>query len=207
MSLSPFRSRLGVDAVFGAGWAALMFVGWALVIAPAQTAQERRAERERHLAHLKTQAVEMEQAVAAQQRRLAEVEAQVAQSHVRLLPVSGLNQRIADLTAMADELGGGLVKIEQIVPGTPKPAARFTAVPIQIIGLATYPGAQSLLRRLHTRFSDTGVAAFSLSAGEGSATAAFKLELVWYAAPASPAGRAGSASRAGGAGAGEESAR
>ena len=200
MIRTPFQSRSGVDAVFAVGWVAVLFAGWAFIIAPAQSSEARKAADLSQLSELRTKSLELAQAAQAQRDRLAKLESELKRNPLQLAGVGALNQRIADLTALADQVSAATsvgLKIEQITPGAPVAGPRYTAVPIRLSGIATYVGAQVMLERLHERFPDTGVTAFSLaSTQEGAATASFTLELMWYAAPAGATARNGQANRA-----------
>lgn len=210
---SPFRSQLGVDLVFGSAWATALLAGWALVVAPVQGRREALAAQERELGELNQKAKELDEMRAAQSQRLTEIERALSGLRVRLQDAGALNQRLAELTNLADQIGAdprrGL-KVEQITPGTPTVGPRFTTVPIRLSGVSTYAAASAFLERLQERFPDTGVTGLTLKVrGEDTAEAEFGMDLVWYAAggggakpadsnaPRSGEGRAGAAARPG----------
>lgn len=109
---------------------------------------------------------------------------------VLLQPAAKINERLADLTARAEQRG---LTVEQISPGAAVVNARATAIPIRLSGSCTYTAATQFLRDLRAEYRDMAVVSLQVSGqptrpGEKAACAA---EFVWFAAPAVSAAAAG----------------
>ncbi|MDH3583144.1 MAG: type 4a pilus biogenesis protein PilO [Phycisphaerae bacterium] len=144
-----------------------------------------KAERVSAQAELKRLHLEADQRTATLTRlrdHLAKIQQAVKTTAVQLQPVSHLNQRVSEVTALAAECG---LKVDKIQPGNTRRSERFEMVPIQMAGIGSYASAARFLHRLHGTFRDTGLASFQLNASpeaaEGRTT--FNLQLTWYAAP------------------------
>lgn len=198
-----FKSQRAVDAVFAAGWLGAVAVLWFAAIDPAMRDSDVRQQQVMQLRAMESDADYADRAVKAEETNLARLEQQIRSLNVNLSRVDGLNQRLADMTRLCEEVAeasGGRLKIEQLTPGAPVSGARFTSVPIRLAGVAHYAAAAQLLARVHSQFRDTGVSGFALAAESEApdAPSRLQLDLVWYAAPAQPSARSAS-SGAGGA--------
>jgi hypothetical protein len=114
-------------------------------------------------------------------------------SAVLLQPQSALFSRINAITDLATNCSA---TISQITPQIPQAPIAITdkdkavIVPIKIAGTCTYENATRLLAEISERFPDTAVTAVRLTAApaEAAPTAAFAIDLAWYAGPANSAG-------------------
>lgn len=189
-----FKTQRTVDVVFAAGWLAAACVLWFAAIDPAMRDSDVRQQQIVQLRAMESDAEYADRAVKAEETNLVRLEQQIAALNVNLSGVDGLNQRLADMTRLCEdvaEASGGRLKIEQLTPGVPTSGARFTSVPIRLAGVAHYAAAAQLLARIHSQFRDTGVAGFALAAESEApdAPSRLQLDLVWYAAPAQPTSR------------------
>lgn len=130
-----------------------------------------------------------ESAAAAAKTLDAQLAAEIEES-VMLQPAARINERLADLTARAEQHG---LTVEQISPGAAAITARATAIPIRLSGSCTYAAATQFLRELRAEYRDMAVVSLQVSGqpakpGEKASCAA---EFVWFAAPAVSAASAG----------------
>ena len=126
---------------------------------------------------------ELASVVVALRRQLAATQKALASSTIRLQPPSRVNQRIAGIADLAAKSG---LKIDATHLGPSSSTPRYTAVPITLAGTGTYRTCITFLRRLNQAFPDTCVTMSDLSANPADPTgeAAFRFQLLWYAAPA-----------------------
>ncbi len=126
---------------------------------------------------------ELASVVVALKRQLEATQKALASNTVRLQPADRVNQRIAGIADLATE---SELKIDDIHLGTSSSTPRYTAVPITLAGTGTYRTCIAFLRRLNQAFPDTCVSMSDLSANPADLTgeAAFRFQLLWYAAPA-----------------------
>ena len=121
--------------------------------------------------------------------RLTGVEQALASSSGAVLqPARLINQRMAALTALANETG---LQVQSVNPGTPGPGSsgttqRFSRVPISMSSTGSYQTSAEFLHRLHQAFHDMSVTRIDLTddRGEGE-SASFAVQLIWYVAPTS----------------------
>lgn len=172
-----------VDAIGGAAAAAVLALSTVLGLLPAWNGRHA-------IAHDRAQAAENDRLTSAALRdaqdldaRLAGMQAQLDANPVKLSVVGDLNQRLSDFVRLADEVG---LALDQVEPGAPVRAPKFTTVPIKVSGTGTYSGLATFFDKLHHTRVDTAVEAFSINvaAAESDAVKAkFALQVVWYAAP------------------------
>lgn len=128
-----------------------------------------------------------------EQKKLAEVERQLAGIRIELFPPADINKRLKRITELC--VGHGLA-VQQLDPGQSKPAGdlgKFTIVPIRIVGTGSFNGLCGFLHALlEHEYPDVEVRSLNATAPpEGQSECAFVLDLRWYAAPAADAGSAG----------------
>ena len=111
------------------------------------------------------------------------------ESPFHLRPANDVNNRIAQMAALANGCG---LKLDEIQPGSPESGLRYETVPIHLAGTGNYRTCVALLHRMRQTFPDTTVIALELTGrpADPESPARFQLELLWHAAPASHA-RAG----------------
>jgi len=191
MKLSPAkRSRLIID-ISGAALCLVatgMFyvIGLGPLLGEQRQAATSRAKvnAQRAIARGLTQTLARDKtAYRAAQRELAE-------SPLQLAPVTDVNKRILEVTALARECG---LKLDVVLPGVPSAGRRYETVPIHLSGTGNYRTCVDLLHRLRQKFPDTTVTSLDLGAdpADAKAGARFSIDLLWHAAPriASAAGR------------------
>jgi Tfp pilus assembly protein PilO len=100
---------------------------------------------------------------------------------LKLQPSRLVNNRLAELTELANAQG---LLIEHIEPSPARAAGRYEIVPLRMAGVGRFPTCVVFLHKLREGFPDTGIAGFQLS-GNPSApgTGRFELELHWFAMP------------------------
>ncbi len=181
-------TRAGVDAVFVASWLAAGAALWLGVVQRALDERHSAVEQQALVTQLEDEAAQGARQLAAKRAQGEALSGQLSRMTLRLAGVGTLNQRLAQLTALASDVGqqqAGVLKLEQITPGAPEAGARSTAVPIRLVGVGGYAGAADLLARIRARFPDTGVHGFALarSVEDAGGQGTFRVDLVWYAAP------------------------
>ena len=156
-------------------------------LADAAALEERRAI----LVQRNEEAQQASQNLRKTQGHLEEIRATAAREPVRLKRPDEINSRLAELTALADGLDSGALRIEQINPGGPIKGARYSVVPIRLAGEGSYVACAEFLARLHSQFLDTAVTGYSLAqdASRDDGRARFSVDLAWSAAPWPPLSR------------------
>ncbi len=150
-------------------------------IQPVLDAQmESRAQRIQ-LAEQQRIATDLDRTLGQLHRQMTLVNAELEQSQLQLESAGRINQRIAELTEIANDAG---LRIQQIDPGRKHSDHLFDVVPIELGGKATYRNYLLFLRQLHSRFADIAVAEFQVVGAPESPTdeATFKLRLCWFTA-------------------------
>lgn len=128
--------------------------------------------------------LETERAAALRERNelvasLREREAELAASSRRLLPLSSLNVRIAEVAALAEEHA---VSISGLGPGSPTDSPLAARVPIGIDGSCTSADAVRFMSVLHERFPDIAIVGFVVAGpSEGRADSSVHVDLLWFA--------------------------
>jgi len=117
-------------------------------------------------------------------RRFHDLHRKAASHPLQLKPLSYLNQRLSDITAMA--ISDGL-EIDKIEPGNSYAGDFYVTVPLRMSGRGDFQSTVDFLHRLHLSVPDIAILALNLSASPRSATtgSAFHFDLVWHAAPQS----------------------
>lgn len=152
-------------AVFWVGWRPWL-AGRAERLAAAATWQQARQEHQ-----------EAEAALRSVKQQLATVKKQWAQMPLHLLPLGQLNQRLADLAALAAQQK---LEVAGVRPGGPRAAKHYQVVALPVTGRGSYEHFVHFLRELHRQCPDMGVTSLTLRAAEAG-QASFALSLVWYA--------------------------
>jgi Tfp pilus assembly protein PilO len=113
--------------------------------------------------------------------KLAAVEQSRAMTAVNLQSARLINQRIAALTAIANEAG---LDVQSVNTGNLIPGARFGQLPIHITSTGTYRTSAMFLHNVQRSFNDISVTGFELSDNPtDSGSAGFSVKLVWYVLP------------------------
>jgi len=174
---------LRIDAVGAAGCVTFTLLIYFLGLAPLLDARTDLAAEQGTLSQQRQKSSHSEAAVAALKARLAEVEQALTKIQVRLHPARHVNQRIAQVAELA--ISNGL-KIDDVQLGHSSGTSRYTSIPIALAGSGTYRTCTQFLHRLNQALPDTGVTVLELWGNPRSdiEAAAFRMELIWYAAPA-----------------------
>ncbi len=127
------------------------------------------------------------QKLAKDKARYRVAQRELAESPLQLAPVTDVNKRILQVTALARECG---LKLDVVLPGAPSTGRRYETVPIHLSGTGNYRTCVDLLHRLRQKFPDTTVTSLDLGAdpAEPKAGARFSIDLLWHAAPTIAAG-------------------
>jgi Tfp pilus assembly protein PilO len=176
----------GIDAAGALLCAAATAVAYFGGVRPFLTGRAAFARQQQQLAEKRRQAAELSASVASAQQQLAAAHKALEASRVRLQPASTVNGKIAWLTRLVGECR---LETHNIEVGQAKRGARYDTVAIVLTGSGRYPDCAAFITRLCAAAPDTGVASFTLSGRpeQTGAEAAFRFELVWYAAGGSGA--------------------
>ncbi|HEY8668305.1 MAG TPA: type 4a pilus biogenesis protein PilO [Tepidisphaeraceae bacterium] len=114
-----------------------------------------------------------------QRLQLNQLRQQIAKAPLRLEPAKRVNNRLAQLTALAGESG---LRIEDVQPGKSVRGSRYEMVPIHVAGSGNYVTCLRFVNRMHAEFPDTGINVLDLTkTPTADAVAKFAFELQWYA--------------------------
>ena len=119
--------------------------------------------------------------------QLLKVNQAVEAGTLRLQGLSHLNQRVAAITALAQDHA---LRVDEVQPGAVTGHEYYDAVPIHLAGSGQYRQCAAFLHTLGERFIDTAVAAFEINGfvDQPDRPADFTFTLTWHAAPSvSPA--------------------
>lgn len=140
-------------------------------------------------AQLQPQLAERAQAVKKAKARLTALQTelevtktQLADLPLRLEPSSRVNNRLAQLTDLAAEMG---IEVHQVQPDPARAGKRYDVVEITLSGSGDYGQVTHFMRGVHDTFADTAIVEFDLkSAGTTVSAAQFNIGLAWYTLPA-----------------------
>jgi Tfp pilus assembly protein PilO len=182
----------GTQRVNAVGLAALAGVGAAAYLVglgPMMEAKEFRVALTERVRETNKEAIELHTRVAEQERKAAELAAQLRRARVQLRPAGQINTRLSELNQLVTEAG---LRIESQQQGPPAYQGRYGTVSIQLQARGTFAQCTVFLRRVAELCADVGVESLEMSgnaedaAGEGSLSAG----LIWYIAPPDiPAGK------------------
>lgn len=180
------RSRLRgwdwrAEGIFVAVWIGLGVAIYTLGYQPqAEARRQSASDSDRFTVHEQELATVRSQTADAR-RRLEKATKQREQNPIQLGRPSAINERLKDITALADSCG---IKLDRLEPEKPILYTRCAIVPIHIGGSTTFPGLVGFFNRLHTEFRDTAAPGFKLSANQDQSNPAgrFEIELAWYTA-------------------------
>lgn len=117
-------------------------------------------------------------------QQLSQTERAVQSDPLRLKPVDALNQRVAEITQLAQS--GGL-QIEKVRPSASVAGEHYQTVKIELAGAGSFQASSQFIHALHQNLPDIAVESLALEGrpvrpGQPAAPG-FRLELCWYAAP------------------------
>lgn len=158
---------------------AAYFVG----VRPLLAVREQRAEQEQSLRTAVEQSNSLVSSTRALRTQLSNAQTALAKVEIALQPATSINERAAELTALASDCQ---VEMQAIQPGSITNGGRFAQIPIQMAASGNYRAIAQFLHRLRERFPDIAVHTFELSATPEEATpiASFNVQLIWYVQPA-----------------------
>lgn len=171
-----------IDAAGVAVCLVLTAAGYLLTLHPLIRDHQAAAESRVQLAGLQDEARHLMVRRTELQKSLGRAEKALAECELKLLSPSATNGRINELAELAMELG---LKIDGIQPGNREAAGTHEIVPIEIRAQGRFLECISLLRQLHRRYPDTGLAGLTLTAtpSPDGGNAGITLNLAWYTSP------------------------
>lgn len=182
---NTLRSRLRVVHGVGAGVCLLLslllyVVSISPMLAHHKAQQVMRAELETE----RDKAQQIDQVAQRMQAELVSTERAVADYALELQPVTALNRRVSQLTALATQIG---LQINEIRPKQPKAGTFYQTVPIRVAGEGSYLASSAFIHALHATLPDMAVASLRLDGrvamGQQGTVSTFEFELIWYAEP------------------------
>jgi Tfp pilus assembly protein PilO len=179
---SKVNPTLNIDAAGIALLLALSAAFYFLAMDPLLDRQSVRLAQNEELARKRQQAAAIGAQLNTTRSRLASARELVDQSTLKLQTAVQLNQRAAELMALADACS---MQVHEIHP---KPAVhrdRFDVIPIHLSGTGAYRDAARFMHELHKTHPDVGIAGFELAGNPGDPRqpATFKLIVSWHIAP------------------------
>lgn len=182
-----------IDAA-GFGAAALMTAGlYFAVVEPARRSQAAMSEQQELLDSVQGSLIEIEADRRALEETVARLDGQLSRYTISLQPVSRINARLGEITALAGEHG---LKLSESRAGQTGVTGSIATVPVHISGAGGYVSFAGFLAELDRDFPDVAVTGFEVTGapaqGPGGASA-FSADLLWHASAdgAGPAGSAG----------------
>jgi Tfp pilus assembly protein PilO len=170
----------------GAGvCAAVSLILWLAVLSSAFQQREVRHARAAELTSRRQKAGEVAGALAALRRKSEAVEKSLRKTAIRLEPAALVNDRLAKLTDLANECG---LNVDEVQPGRTTDGPHYQTVALKLAGSGSYPACAKFLHKLHDAFPDTGIRTMetsNTSPNPLSPQVAFRVDLLWYAAPLS----------------------
>jgi hypothetical protein len=181
-----------VDAAGATAVVALAALVYVAGVKPLHDARAAAAARQTELATRRDQSDRLSATLKTLDLRLADAVQTQAGNTLRLEPADQVNARVARLTALATANG---IRVDEIKPGQPSRAGRFTTVPMHLTGIGSYSAFVGFIHDVRVQSPDTGISMFDAGCVPclPQAQATFTLDLVWFAAPADPAVRAADA--------------
>jgi Tfp pilus assembly protein PilO len=174
---------LRIDCAGVAACLLLSGAGYLVGVRPLLAVREQRVVQQQSLRTAVEQASSLVTSTRALRAQLTNAQNALAKIEIALQPATSINERVAELTALAGECH---IEMQAIQPGTISNGNRFAQIPIQISANGTYRSAAQFLHRLRERFPDTAVHTFEMAATpeDPTATASINVQLLWYVQPA-----------------------
>lgn len=171
-----------IDMAGAGACVAITALGYVFVAEPMVERATAREAAQAQLAEQRALAEEAEASLVQLRKDVSQLEQAVEAEPLSLQPLDRLNARLAQIAATAAEAG---VELDQLEPGRPAADRHYMTVPIRVAGKGGYAASSRFVHQLHEQMPDTAVASVDLNGrARGRATAgAFRLELVWHAAP------------------------
>ena len=183
MPARPTNRQAWRAHVIGLGvCAALTVAAYLVIVNPIIKSESERAVAQAQIDEQRERAGSLDAANSQLRAQLDRARREVAASHVQLQSSEFLNSRLALIVELASTSG---IEIYQTRPGRMVDTPRYQAVPVSLSGVGSFTDCAAFLHRLHETLADTGVVAFELTGKPETpnASASFRFDLVWYAAP------------------------
>ncbi len=170
----------------GAGFAlcvAISTVAYLFGVGPRLEQKAALAAQRQQLQAQRRECRELEASVTVLEDRLAAAQEHLAEGQIRLEPSSRTNGRVAELAALLTDHG---LEIDDVRIGEVLASERCTVVPINIAGRGDYQESVTLLHAFTRTFADTSLAQLEFIGNPAGTDQPhrFRLELLWYTAPA-----------------------
>lgn len=157
--------------------AVLLFVGWALGLAPLMTESQQATSIIEEAEQAEWQAKQAKGQLDRLSGELQAVETRLDEQPVHLLSANQINPLLAEL-AQWSELHS--LSITRTNAGRREALTYYDYVPIQIAGEGAYGDFLSLLKQLHHERGDLGVITFGVNRKPTGNGVVFEIELAWY---------------------------
>ena len=179
------RSRLRVVHGTGAGVCVLLsLLLYVMAISPMMAHHQAQKVMQAELEAERDKARQIAQVTQRMQAELVSTERAVADYALKLEPVTALNRRVSQLTALATQIG---LQINEIRPRQAQPGTFYQTVPIRVAGEGSYLASIAFIHALHATLPDISVASLKLYGrvvpGQQETVSTFEFELIWYAEP------------------------
>ena len=160
---------------------------WFTLFSSALQQRQARIAKNNELVARRHKAGEIASSLNSVRKKSAAVDQALQQIAVRLEPAKLVNDRLARLTDLANECG---LSVDEVQPGQTTDGPHYQSFALKLAGSGSYPACTRFLHRLHDTFPDTAVRAMDTSNNSPNPivpVVSFRVDLVWYAAPLSPA--------------------
>ncbi len=140
-------------------------------------------QQQQELTEREQKADELTASLSKMRDTLTQTERTVASQALKLEPISRLNRRLAQFTALADACN---LQLDQIEPSPAMVGTHYITVPIHMTGRGGYVDATNFLKRLRQEWPDVAVASLDLTGNPRNRgdQPRFTFELIWFASPA-----------------------
>ncbi|MCC6682984.1 MAG: type 4a pilus biogenesis protein PilO [Phycisphaeraceae bacterium] len=156
---------------------------YAVAVKPMLDEMSAGKQQQRELTEREQKADEMSTTLAKMRDTLLQTECTLDSQALKLEPLSQLNRRVAQFTALADACN---LQLDQIEPSAAMAGTHYMTVPIHMTGRGGYVDATNFLKRLRQQWPDLAVASLDLTGNPRNRgdQPRFTFELIWFASPA-----------------------
>ena len=174
--------------VHGAGAGVLVLAGIAFMYfqaGPVVAARAHLRELNSELATRKESLVQAQVSRKDTEARVAAMRAQLKERLLPLVPTSRLNERLEQLSQLAEASG---MTVDRLSPAEAATKGPFPAVQLKLVGQGPYEACERLIGTLHGSFEDTAITSLHVKGTPENAGApvSLDLELLWYTAADAP---------------------
>lgn len=120
--------------------------------------------------------------------RVAAMKDQLKERLLPLVPTSHLNERLEQLSQLAEASG---MTVDKLSPAEGATGGPFPAIQLKLVGQGPYEACEHLMGALHATFEDTAITSLHVrgTPENPGAPVSVDLELLWYTAADAPAAR------------------